>query len=68
MAGRPRGLLSIVPVNDVLKRAQIINEEKWCLATLLPNLKDSKSAIKWCAGRQTVSVVKTFSRTSLSLS
>lgn len=35
MTGRPRGLLSIVPVNDVLKRAQIINEEKWCFSNIV---------------------------------
>lgn len=54
MAGRPSGLTSLVPVNDVINTAQIRNEENWRLATLLPNLIDNESAIKWCSKKATI--------------
>lgn len=59
MAGRPRGLTSVVPVNDVLNMAQIRNKVKWRLAIAMQYLMDSESAIEWCARRWLIKNIMT---------
>lgn len=54
MAGRPRGITQIVPINEVMNAVQITNEEIWRLRTLLPNLNDTDIALQWCARRRLI--------------
>lgn len=57
MAGpqrRNRNVVNIVPNNEVMTSFDIRNEEVWRLATLLPEISDTESALQWCARRRLI--------------